>query len=185
MKPELRNMIKATMFDITNPNVVNRILKDKRFGYIFNKNEILVLKIQSGQVVNYIGNLGLYNIKSLGNLKSVGGDLNLSSSKIQSLGNLKYVGGNLDLRYTTIQSLGSLESINGHLDLNNTEIQSLGNLKSVGNHLFLENSKIQSLINLKRIGGSLWLYNTLNLSWDSIPKHFWDKIIDKGGRPKQ
>jgi hypothetical protein len=48
--------------------------------------------------------LDLYisNIKSLGNLTSVGGNLNLEDSNVESLGNLTSVGGYLDLRDTPL-----------------------------------------------------------------------------------
>ena len=85
------------------------------------------------------GDLDLFNsnIKSLGNLQSVGDNLYLNSTKIESLGNLQSVGGHLDLFGTKIESLGNLQSVGGYLNLNNTNIQSLRNLESVGGFLDL------------------------------------------------
>jgi hypothetical protein len=56
-------------------------------------------------------NLYASNIKSLGNLQSVGGDLDLSSSDIESLGNLQSVGGDLDLQETPLSEKYSEEEI--------------------------------------------------------------------------
>jgi hypothetical protein len=46
--------------------------------------------------------LGGTSIKSLGNLQSVGGDLDINDTPIESLGNLKSVGGILDLLGTPL-----------------------------------------------------------------------------------
>jgi hypothetical protein len=103
--------------------------------------------------------LSYANVKSLGNLTSVGGDLNLNS-EIKSLGNLTSVGGSLDLYKSNIKSLGNLTSVGGNLDLYKSNIKSLGNLTSVGGNLNLHTSKIESLGNLISVGGSLYLDNT-------------------------
>ena len=82
-------------------------------------------------------NLPESEIKSLGNLVSVGGDLNLYESNIKSLGDLVSVGGYLDLSETNVKSLGNLTSVGGHLDLSVTNVKSLGVLTSVGDYLDL------------------------------------------------
>ncbi len=82
-------------------------------------------------------NLPESEIKSLGNLVSVGGDLNLYESNIKSLGDLVSVGGYLDLSETNVESLGNLTSVGGHLDLSVTDVKSLGSLTSVGDYLDL------------------------------------------------
>jgi hypothetical protein len=99
------------------------------------------------------------DIKSLGNLTSVGGNLDLRDSRIQSLGNLTSVGGDLYLWKSKIESLGNLTSVGGDLYLN-SKIESLGNLTSVGGDLDLWNSKIESLGNLTSVGGDLYLRRT-------------------------
>ena len=70
------------------------------------------------------GNLDLEHsdIKSLGNLQSVGGNLYLYSSNIKSLGNLEFVVRNLDLRHSSIESLENLQSVGGFLDLRFTPL---------------------------------------------------------------
>jgi hypothetical protein len=100
------------------------------------------------------------DIKSLGNLISVGGLLDLRNTEIKSLGNLQTVGGYLDLEGTEIQSVGNLRYVGGYLDLRDTEIKSLGNLQSVGSYLDLSSSKIESLGNLRSVGSNLYLRRT-------------------------
>jgi hypothetical protein len=85
--------------------------------------------------------IGGIKIKSLGNLKSVGRDLDLSDTLITSLGKLEKVGGYLTLSHTPIEDLGNLTSV-GSLRLSNTPIEDLGNLKSVGYNLNLKNTPI-------------------------------------------
>ena len=66
--------------------------------------------------------LSYSEIKSLGNLTSVGGNLDLYESEIEDLGNLTSVGGDLNLAFTKIQSLGNLTSVEGDLDLSETPL---------------------------------------------------------------
>ena len=120
------------------------------------------LKSKGNPKWKLLDDVDLYNtsIKSLGNLQSVGGGLNLRNTPIESLGNLQSVGRYLDLRDTPIKSLGNLISVGGYLELRNTQIESLGNLMSVGGYLDLKNSSIESLGNLISVGGNLNLVNT-------------------------
>jgi hypothetical protein len=62
------------------------------------------------------------DIKTLGNLTSVGGYLYLRGSGIQSLGNLTSVGGDLNLRFCEIEDFGNLTSVGGNLILRNTPL---------------------------------------------------------------
>ena len=88
-------------------------------------------------------------------------DLYLSYSKIESLGNLTSVGGNLDLyNCTNLTSLGNLTSVGGHLGLSYSNVKSLGNLTSVGGELDLSFCEIESLGNLTSVGGDLNLRKT-------------------------
>ena len=87
-------------------------------------------------------------------------DLNLYRSDIKSLGNLTSVGGGLNLKHSEIESLGNLTSVGGYFNLEGTKIKSLGNLTSVGLSLNLFNSEIESLGNLISVGVSLNLYST-------------------------
>jgi hypothetical protein len=101
-------------------------------------------------------------------------DLDLRDSEVKSLGNLTSVGGDLFLRGSKVETLGNLISVRGNLYLRGSEIKSLGNLTSVGGNLNLIGTKIESLGNLTSVGGNLDLYLTqlsrkhLNLSGDKI-----------------
>ncbi len=100
-------------------------------------------------------------IQSLGNLTSVGGNLNLYKSNIKSIGNLTSVGGYLDLYdCTNLTSLGNLTSVGGSLDLSESKVESLVNLTSVGGSLNLSGTQIKSLGNLTSVGGNLDLRDT-------------------------
>jgi hypothetical protein len=127
------------------------------------------------------GNLDSSNtpIESLGNLRSVGKDLDLRYTPIESLGNLKSVGKDLDLNYTPIESLGNLRSVGGFLNLRNTPIKSLGNLRSVGGFLYLYGTPIKSLGNLRSVG------KDLDLRYTPIGKKYTEEeirlIIEVGG----
>jgi len=81
------------------------------------------------------GNLYLENtdIKSLGNLQSVGGELDLYKTNIQSLGNLQSVGGFLNLTYSEIQSLGNLQYVGGSLGLRNTSLSETTTTEEIRN----------------------------------------------------
>ena len=131
------------------------------FGYDWNDLQ-LFLERRGFPPYEITDDLNLYesDIKSLGNLTSVGGDLYLDNTKIESLGNLTSVGGNLILSDTKIESLGNLTSVGGGLYLRGSEIESLGNLTSVGGRLDLFNTRIESLGNLTSVGGNLGLRRT-------------------------
>jgi len=83
------------------------------------------------------GYLDLFNsnIKSLGNLQSVGGNLYLINTKIESLGNLQSVGGNLNLNNTKIESLGNLQYVEGQLYLNRTPLSKITTEKEIRNQV--------------------------------------------------
>jgi hypothetical protein len=104
--------------------------------------------------------LGYTLIKSLGKLKKVSGNLNLSNSQIEDLGDLEEVGGYLDLKNTPIKSLEKLKRVGRDLYLSNSQIEDLGDLEEVRWYLFLENTPIKSLGKLKKVGGSLYLSNS-------------------------
>jgi hypothetical protein len=64
--------------------------------------------------------LGLYNctnLTSLGNLTSVGGELDLSFCEIESLGNLTSVGGSLGLRRTPLSKKYTEEEIRSMVEV--------------------------------------------------------------------
>jgi hypothetical protein len=108
------------------------------------------------------GNLDLVYtpIESLGNLKSVGGALSLVGTSIKSLGNLESVGDDIRAWHTPIESLGNLKSVGGALNVWNTSIKSLDNLESVGGNLIVDDTPLESFGNLKSVGGALSLVGT-------------------------
>jgi hypothetical protein len=124
----------------------------------------LFLKHKGNPPYEITDDLDLYEskIESLGNLTSVGGNLDLyNCTNLTSLGNLTSVGGHLGLSYSNVKSLGNLTSVGGSLGLYNcTNLTSLGNLTSVGGELDLSFCKIESLGNLTSVGGNLYLKHT-------------------------
>ena len=109
------------------------------------------------------GDLTLSNspIKSLGNLKKVGGTANFSETKyLKDLGNLEYVGDMLRVDNSNVKTLGKLKKIEGNLNLRYGNVKNLGNIEEIGMFANLADSKIESLGNLKKVGGNLWLQNT-------------------------
>jgi hypothetical protein len=101
--------------------------------------------IEMGLVEHYNEYLGLDGtpIKSLGNLKSVAGSMDLRNTQIEDLGNLTWVANDLYLTNTPIKDLGNLKHVDGDLYLNYCDnLTDLGNLKSVGGYLYLRGTPI-------------------------------------------
>ena len=135
-------------------DLIKKILKEY-------KEEEKILVVPSLKYFGDDWNLLQSFLKSKGNPKwKILDDLDLDNPPIKSLGNLISVGGYLNLRNTQIESLGNLQSVGGYLDLVNTPIKSLGNLESVGGGLFLNDTPIESLGNLQYVGNNLYLNGT-------------------------
>jgi len=115
-----------------------------------------------GELESVGGNLSLResSVRTLNQLKYVGGFLDLYRSKIKSLGELTQVGTDVHLGYTGISNLGELENVGGYLILEATPITSLNKLKTVGDYLNLFGSKIESFGDLEFVGGDLNLEHT-------------------------
>jgi hypothetical protein len=135
----------------------NRILKEEE--------EQKVLRIPSFKFFNNDWDLLQKFLERNGNPPySIGGDLEFrTNTKFKSLGNLISVGGDLDLRGTSIESLGNLTSVGGNLFLVGTPIESLGNLTLVGGNLFLVGTPLSKMYTKKQIremvnvGGVIYL----------------------------
>jgi hypothetical protein len=91
-------------------------------------------------------------------------DLDLSNTDIKSLGNLITVGGNLYLGGTReLTSLGSLESVDGDLYLDFSNIRSLGVLNYVGGDLRLKHTPLsdemteEDIRSEVEVGGDIYL----------------------------
>ena len=122
-----------------------------------------ILKIPFAAFVNDWDDLQLF-LKRRGNPPyEITDNLDLYESEIKSLGNLTSVGGDLELSYSNIKSLGNLTSVGGYLYLDNTKIESLGNLISVGGYLSLQGNPlskkytIDEIRSMVEVGGKVYL----------------------------
>jgi hypothetical protein len=135
------------------------IISERQYNLLTEQEE-KVLRIPFAAFGNDWDDLQLF-LKHRGNPPyEITDNLDLRETDIKSLGNLTSVGGNLDLNNTKIESLGNLTSVGGYLYLYGTEIKSLGNLTSVGGGLYLFRSKTESLGNLTSVEGDLDLSET-------------------------
>jgi hypothetical protein len=94
------------------------------------------------------------SIESLGDLQEITDSFFISSynifSRLKTLGNLKSVGGDLSLRYSNVEDLGELREVGGKLSLRDTKITNLGKLNFVGGDLFLP-SRFKDKLDLSAI----------------------------------
>ena len=164
------------------------IITESQYKKIMESEEDEVLHIPSLKYFNNNWDLFLKFLESEGNpLYSLGDDLDLRYTQLydnfqgtnEALGNLTSVGGNLDLYKTPVESLGNLTSVGGNLDLGNSQIKSLENLTSVGGDLDLSHTQIESLGNLTSVGGDLGLYKTPIA--EKYSKKEIRQIVDVGG----
>jgi hypothetical protein len=89
------------------------------------------------------------------------GDVDLSERKdIKTLGSLIEIYGDLNLRFTSIESLGDLTKVGKNLNLTSTPIKTLDNLSYVGLSLVAGKSQLRYLGNLSYVGDDLYLKNT-------------------------
>ena len=97
-------------------NIIRKVLREQE--------EEKLLKIPGLKFFNNDWNVLQMFLESQGNPRySIGGDLNLSESDIKTLGNLVKVEGNLDLYGNkSFQSLGNLNYVGGWLDLSHTPL---------------------------------------------------------------
>jgi hypothetical protein len=102
---------------------------------------------------------GCENIKTLGKLKKVDGNLSLGDSSIESLGELEFVGRGFDLHNCkNIKTLGKLKRVEGILVLSNSNIESLGDLQFIGINLYVNETNIpQSEINKVEVVGRIFI----------------------------
>ena len=107
------------------------------------------------------------SIETLGKIEIIGGDLNINYSRITSLGKLKSIGGYFDLNYD-LKSLGELEIIGGTVNFSDSYIVSLDKLKQIGGNAYFSNSKVQSLGELKLVNGSIDLSNSKIISLGNL-----------------
>jgi len=94
-------------------------------------------------------------------------DLDLRYTKITSLGNLKSVGGYLDLEgCDKLTSLENLQSVDGFLSLYGCkELNSLGNLQSVNGFLDLMKTRISKTYSKEEIRKKIKVEGYIDLTW--------------------
>jgi hypothetical protein len=137
-------------------NIIRRVLREEQ-------EEEKLLKIPSIRTFNNDWNVLQKYLEFRGNPKySIGGDLKLRESDIKTLGNLVRVGGNLDLYgCEKLQSLGDLKYVGGDLILMGCKnLVSLGDLEYVGLRFAAAGSNIESFGNLKYVGDSMFISET-------------------------
>lgn len=120
------------------------------------------------------------NIRTLGFLKKVRGNLNLNNCRdLKSLGDLRYVTQGLYARNcTNLTTLGRLQEIGGMGDFENcTALVSLGNLERVRWDFDLTDCEsLESLGNLKFVGDRLYIIGTpiaQNYSEREVREQVW------------
>ena len=107
-----------------------------------NLEEIIIIDVNNlGNLTSFNGDLEIKTKGVIPNLTYVGGNL-IVYGGIKSLPNLKSVGGYLYIVDSEIKSLPKLESVGNHLDLGSTQIDSLPKLESVGEDLYLEKTPL-------------------------------------------
>lgn len=100
------------------------------------------------------------------------GDLNLRERKdVKTLGSLYKLGGNLDAAKSSLNSLGMLRDVTGNVNLFNSDVSSLGSLRWVGGEsgLNIGSTNISSLGNLEFVAGDLYAKRS-TLSKKGSPK---------------
>lgn len=134
-----------------------------------------IKKLENVEKVNGFLGVSDSTIESFGTLKEVKGNLFISTntvfSNIKSLGNLEFVGGDLILRYSNIKDLGSLKKVGGKLSLRDTNIKNLGSLEFVGGDLFLP-KRIEKEIDLSNliVEGKIKFWNDSKTREQILPK---------------
>ena len=95
------------------------------------------------------------------NLKTVGGDLSLRSSKIVKLPDNLTVNGYLDLKNSEITELPENLTVNGYLSIALTDIQRIPESLVVKDHLYATNLLLESFPNNLKVGGVIILDETV------------------------
>ena len=155
-------------------------------GYIMNllgysrARTIEVIQLFLNNTERYDGNVTLFHTASLGNLKYIGGELDLATNtNLKSLGNLEHVDGTIDLEETNISSLGNLKYVGNRFLLRfNKDLKSLEKLEHIGGNCDLRHTNITSIGKLKYVGGYFSIRETpLALKIMNNRNNY--KVIDK------
>ncbi len=116
---------------------------------------------------------GRYNLKTLGDIEEIEGDLGFSESEIEDLGKLSIVRGSLwtaqDARhFTSLQNLNPLVEVSGDCNIKMTRMTSLGTLRKVGGNLNLRNTFLDSLGDLEYVGGNVLVSRHFDLDLSKV-----------------
>ncbi len=107
-------------------------------------------------VEKIVGTLGLSDssLCSLGDLTEITGDFWISihdaHPQLKNLGRLERVAGNMSLRYSGVTDLANLRRVEGNLSLRDTPIEHLGALEYVGGNLHLP-KRLEGKLNLSGV----------------------------------
>lgn len=106
---------------------------------------------------------GISNVKNLGKLKRIDGNLTAHYSGLEDLSNLKVVNGDVSIRYSPLESTGKLIYCNS-LYVNGSHFKEIKKLTEVNKDVTLLFTSIETLNKLELIGGSLNLSNNKELA---------------------
>ncbi len=95
-------------------------------------------------------------IKTLGQLESIGGFACFKDSRIKTLSKLKSIGGYANFEGSSIKTLGKLRSIGGYARFRDSQIKTLGQLESIGEDACFECSQVENIGQLQNIGGNAY-----------------------------
>ena len=103
--------------------------------------ENLLYKLINSPNKFYAKNEVVINFPNFDNKKTkiIIGDADFRNSQVKSLGNLTTIGGNADFGDSEIRDLRNLETIWGYADFRNSQVKSLGQLTTIGGSVYFGN----------------------------------------------
>ncbi len=99
-------------------------------------------------------------LKSLGKISKIGGNLTVSTSELEDFGELEYVRGDVNCENSKIETLGKIKRIDGNLRARNSLLKSLSNLRLVKGNVDIGGTRVLQTMYLKEVGGDLIMDNT-------------------------
>ena len=144
-------------------------------GHLFADRTRLVTLDPLEEVRGSVSLAGCYNLVSLGSLREVGEEMNVSNTPLSDLGSLEYVGNSFYAFNTKLKDLGNLREVDGNFHLSGcSNLISLGSLREVGNNLYLNRTEVTDLSGLKSVGGYIFVDSYSQI----VNKGKWsDKIV--------
>ena len=97
------------------------------------------------------------NIKSLGSLEVVGGNLFLGFSSVEDLGSLRHVGGELGLEGSEVKSLKGLIEVGKDLNAVGSSLVDIGHLQKVGGQIIIDQYDTNDYSNIECNGGIIFI----------------------------